>query len=179
MIRIGCLQMGPVWAACLILTALGCGSSSSTKTGTGGSGAAGSSGASGGAGGTSGGSGTGGSSASAFMDFKPCDDASQYTTTGATIQYGGIVAGSFAYAPNCLKVAAGTSVTFEPASASFDFGSHWLHPSSRGTVASPITETKSGTTATFAFPTAGFYPFYCEFHGADDGTGMAGVIWVE
>jgi len=179
MIRIGCLKTGPVWAAFLIVAALGCGSSSSTKTGTGGSGAAGSSGASGGAGGTSSGGGTGGGSATAFTDFKPCDTASVYTTTGATIQYGGFVGDNFAFAPNCVKVAVGASVTFAPASAGIDFSQHFLHPSSRGTVPSPITETTSGTMATFAFPTAGFYPFYCEFHGADDGTGMAGVIWVE
>jgi plastocyanin len=175
----GYLKTGSVWAAFLIVAALGCGSSSSVKTGTGGAGAGGSSSGTGGAGGSSGSGGAGGGSATAFVDFKPCDAASQYTTTGATIQYGGIVAGSFAYAPNCLKVAAGTSVTFEPANAGTNFAQHFLHASTRGSVPNPITETTSGTTATFAFPTAGFYPFYCEFHGADDGSAMSGVIWVE
>ena len=27
-------------------------------------------------------------------------------------------------------------------------------------------------------PPAGFFPFYCQFHGDDGGSGMAGVVYV-
>lgn len=81
------------------------------------------------------------------------------------------------YEPGCLRIAAGQSVTF-----SSDFLSH---PLIGGTLVagggvpdptSPIASTTSGATATFTFPTAGVYPFYCTLHAAD---GMGGAIYVE
>jgi len=43
-----------------------------------------------------------------------------------------------------------------------------------------MTATVTGTTASFTFPTPGFYAYFCQFHGFDgDASGMTGVIWVK
>ena len=85
---------------------------------------------------------------------------------------------SLAYTPPCLRIAVGQSVTW-----SGDFGSH---PLRAGIVAGgtatpqpggPIADTSSGSTATFAFPTAGIYPYYCAAHGVS--SMMTGVVYVE
>jgi plastocyanin len=63
-----------------------------------------------------------------------------------------------------------------------DFVTHPLIPSAlRGTTTgNPITTTDTGTSASFAFPTAGYYAYYCAVHGpSDTGAGMAGVVWVQ
>jgi plastocyanin len=149
----------------LTVTTIGCsGSSSSNTPGTGGSG---------GGAGTTGSGGSGGSGA-AFMAFAPCSAESNYVTTPTTIAFGGTV--GFDYAPKCLKVPAGTSVTF-----SGDFATHPLAPSAmRGDPTNnPIVNMSNGTTASFTFPTPGFYAYLCNFHGSDDGTSMSGVIWVQ
>ena len=39
--------------------------------------------------------------------------------------------------------------------------------------------TNTGSTASFTFPTAGFYAYYCMFHGVDNGQFMDGVLWVK
>ena len=155
----------------------GCDSDPANGKGTGGAG--GSVVGVGGGGGTASGGAPGAGGATLplpFMAFSPCNSESAYTTTGNTINYGGT---SLTYTPKCLKVAAGSQVTFAPASSSDSFSAHPLMHSTRGTQPSPITETKTGAMATFTFATPGFYPFYCEFHGSDDGTFMSGVIWVQ
>jgi plastocyanin len=148
-----------------------CGSSSNNN-GPGGSGGSGGTGG-GGSGGTGG---TGGSTADAgptFMAIKPCDSADAYTP-GNTIMFG--TGGSLTYSPKCLKVAKGGTVTFK--------GDFTLHPLSasknRGnTTDNPIKTTMSGMSEPFTFSTPGYYAYYCQYHGpSDDGTGMAGVIWV-
>jgi plastocyanin len=152
-------------------TALGCsGNGAANPAGTGGSGG-GTAGASGSGGGGSGGGGSGGGAA--FTAFAPCNAATDYVA-GTTINFGGAV--GFAYAPQCLKVAAGATVTF-----SGDFVTHPLVPSAtRGDPANnPIVNMSDGTTASFVFPMPGFYAYLCNFHGSDDGTSMAGVIWVQ
>jgi plastocyanin len=143
---------------------------------TGAGGAGGAATGAGGAGGATGAGGAGGASTLPFMALSPCSTEGAYTTTGNTIAYGGT---SLTYTPKCLKVAAGSQVTFAPASSSDTFAGHPLMHSTRGTLPSPITETKTGTMATFTFATPGFYPYYCEFHGSDEGTFMSGVIWVQ
>jgi plastocyanin len=146
--------------------ALGCsGNGSTSPTGTGGSGG-GTAGASGSGGGGSGGGG-------AFTAFAPCNAATDYVA-GTTINFGGTV--GFNYDPQCLKVAAGATVTF-----SGDFVTHPLVPSAtRGDPANnPIVNMSNGTTASFVFPMPGFYAYLCNFHGSDDGQFMAGVIWVQ
>ncbi|HMF43255.1 MAG TPA: plastocyanin/azurin family copper-binding protein [Polyangia bacterium] len=133
--------------------------------------------------GTGGGGGTGGSGGSgggAFMGVPPCLTEGSYTTTGTTIQFG--VNGALAYQPACLKVAAGTTVTF-----SGDFVTHPLQPSARrGTLTgNPITASNGlplpdgGMSKDFTFPTPGFYAYYCAEHSDDSGTLMDGVVWVQ
>lgn len=157
--------------------AIGCSSNNNTSTpGTGGtSGTAGTS-----AGGTSGASGGAGGGTPGFMSVLPCPTESAYMTGPTTVNFG-LIDGGFNYSPKCLKVSAGTSVTF-----SGDFSSHPLEPSAlRGTLTgNPITSTSAvpdgGTTKTFAFPTPGFYAYFCQFHDStDSGMFMSGVVWVE
>jgi plastocyanin len=163
--------------------AIGCSSSNNTSTpGTGGtSGTAGTSaGGSGGSSGASGGAGGTGGGASGFMAVLPCPTESAYMTGPTTVNFG-LIDGGFNYSPKCLKVSAGSSVTF-----SGDFSSHPLEPSAlRGTLTgNPITSTSAvadgGTTKTFAFPTPGFYAYFCQFHDStDSGMFMSGVVWVD
>ena len=113
------------------------------------------------------------------MSIMPCTSDSDYTSGATTINFGG--AAGFAYDPKCLKVPAGTTVTFMG-----DFSAHPLEPSThRGELTgNPITAVSAlpdgGTATSFTFPTAGYYAYFCAFHGpSDTGTGMAGVIWVQ
>jgi len=151
-----------------------------TVTGGGGSGGvAGAGGSSTGAGGgdAGGAGGAGGATQIPFMAVNPCNSEDAYTTAGDTIAYGGP---NLTFTPKCLKVAAGSQVTFVPATSSDSFSGHPLMHSLRGTLPSPITETTTGAMKTFTLATPGFYAYYCEFHGsADDGNFMAGVIWVQ
>jgi len=171
------LVAGGLLAAALM--AIACTDSSGTGTpGTGGgggtTGSAGSGGTStAGTGGTAAG-GAGGTSPN-FMSVSPCTTESSYMT-GMTINFPASAA-DFSYSPKCLKVPAGTMVTF-----SGDFTVHPLEPSThRGALTgNPITSTATGTTKSFTFATAGFYAYFCSLHGASDGAaGMVGVIWVE
>lgn len=81
------------------------------------------------------------------------------------------------YTPGCLRIAPGQAVIFR--------GDFLAHPLVGGLLAggggtpdpgSPITATSAGTEATFTFPTAGIYPYYCVTHAADL---MGGVVYVE
>ena len=172
------LVAGALIAAAFI--AIACTDSSGGGTpGTGGAaagttGAAGAGGtAAGGAGGTAAG-GAGGSSPD-FMSVAPCTAEGNYMT-GATVTFPAS-ASDFSYSPKCLKVPAGTSVTFTG-----DFSFHPLEPSThRGTLTgNPITSTATGSTKSFTFATAGFYAYFCSVHGpSDGGSGMVGVVWVE
>jgi len=127
-----------------------------------------------GTGGTGGGGGSGPDPS--FMAMIPCPEEGSYTSSGNTIAFGGTDPG-FNYAPKCLKVSAGTTVTF----SGDDFAMHPLKPSvSRGTLTgNPIVMTNTGATAAFTFPTPGFYAYLCAFHGAEDQDFMNGVIWVK
>jgi plastocyanin len=110
-----------------------------------------------------------------FSAVAPCPAASSYLEGATTVAFGGTT--GYVYAPSCLKLAVGGSVAFLG-----DFASHPLSPSAtRGTLAgNPITNVSAGAARTFTFPAPGFYAYFCPFHGTlDDGTGMAGVIWVE
>jgi plastocyanin len=157
------------------LVAVGCTDNSGNgngNPGTAGGGTAGS-GGSGGMGGTSTG-GTGGTTPG-FMSVLPCTSESAYET-GTTINFPASPA-DFNYDPKCLKVPAGTTVTF-----SGDFVIHPLMPSAnRGAqTGNPITSTSAGTTKDFMFPTAGFYAYYCAIHDStDSGNFMSGVVWVQ
>ena len=95
----------------------------------------------------------------------------------STVSFGG-AGGSplFGYAPPCLRVAAGASVTFAG-----DFSVHPLSPgtspttTTAGSANNPIARTETGTSLAVTFPTAGVYPYFCEMHYA---AGMAGVVLV-
>ena len=82
-----------------------------------------------------------------------------------------------AYTPKCARIRAGQNVTFA--------GAFGVHPLRAGTVVgttrnpqsgSPIANTDTGTEKTVTFPTAGTYPYYCNFHFD---RGMFGVIYVD
>lgn len=81
------------------------------------------------------------------------------------------------YSPPCIKISAGSQVSFS--------GEFTFHPLRGGEVVgmtlmpdanSPITDTNSGTSATFTFPSAGDFGFYCQVHGP---FGMAGAVFVQ
>jgi len=155
-----------------VFTSAACGGGSSNG-GTGGAGA--DNGGTGGAG-----SGSGGTSGGAFMAIAPCGAASDYQA-GTAIEFPG--ADSMSYSPKCLKTTVGSTVTFMPmAGATFEMFP--LSPSRmRGNTADSAiqsTESATATSKAFTFGTAGSYAYYCRRAGSDeDGTGMAGVIWVE
>jgi plastocyanin len=164
MISLSRLTFGILLAVSTTVT-IGCSDSSNNNTpGAGG----------GGGGGTTGGGGSGGGIP--FMAMIPCSMESSYVSTGTTIAFGGSDPG-FNYAPKCLKVSAGATVTFNG-----DFAMHPLKGSTlRGTLTGnpiPTTALNTGTSMPFTFPTPGFYAYYCAFHGADDAEFMNGVIWV-
>lgn len=84
-----------------------------------------------------------------------------------------ITSPNIGYTPSCIRIKAGQSVTWNTSFA--------IHPLSSGSPGSgpdpgsPITETTTGASATFAFPDAGRFGFWCEEHG----TAMMGAIYVE
>ena len=107
----------------------------------------------------------------------PCLDEAAYAMDPRTVTFGflGMPAG-FSYDPKCLAINAGDTVTF-----SGSFAAHPLYPSARrGTVAdNPISGTSTGEQKDFVFSHAGFFAYFCGIHGGtDDGTTMAGVVWV-
>jgi plastocyanin len=172
----------------LVVAALvGSGCKDDSGNGPGDPGSAGTGGGSAGSGGTSGG-GSGGTAAGGtgggtpgFMSVLPCASESSYMT-GATVNFGLIgTPPSLTYDPKCLKVPAGSTVTF-----SGDFGSHPLEPSLRRGAQSgnPITSTgvqpDGGMSKSFTFSTPGFFAYFCAFHDpSDTGNFMSGVIWVQ
>ena len=151
------------------------GSVSGTGGSSGGTGGAGGGMSMGGAGGAGGAGGTGGAGGSTSDLVNGCDAATaEDHTSDATTT---VTQSGLHYAPKCIKIAAGASVKFVSSFAS--------HPLVGGTVesgakvpdaSSPITTTSSGTQATFAFPNAGAYGYYCEFHAL---MGMDGAVFVE
>src|SRR6185436_15570007 len=115
--------------------------------------------------------GAGGGGGSAFMEVAPCASESDYMAT-TTIT----ATAALKYSPACVKVSKGAMVKFM-----MDFTVHPLKKSTKrgDTANNPIADTATGTEASFTFPKAGFYGFFCNFHGpADDGKNMAGVVWV-
>ena len=90
-----------------------------------------------------------------------------------TIDFGGGL--GLKYSPACIRVKAGTDVTFNGS-----FSNHPLRAGDAGPPAtvdpnSPIKSTDAGSTATFTMSAAGTYPYYCNFHKP----GMAGAVFVE
>jgi plastocyanin len=79
------------------------------------------------------------------------------------------------FSPPCLKVPAGTDVTFAGSFAEHPLEAGDVGPPATTDPNSPIKPTSSGASVTFTMATPGTYPFYCMFH---DPT-MAGAILVE
>jgi len=108
-----------------------------------------------------------------------CSDADFIDRTAAgaerTVAFG-TGASPFTYAPKCITVAAGQTVTFMG-----DLSVHPLAPGtspaamSAGTAGNPIARTGAGTMARVTFAGAGTYPYFCELHYAG---GMVGVVRV-
>jgi plastocyanin len=159
---------------------MGAGGSGAT-TGTGGTGGTGAGGM--GAGGT-GGMGTGGTGGGMGVKLvNGCDPASaepHLNDASTTVKFGGPT--GFKYAPACIRIKAGSSVTF----ASDGAPSFALHPLQGGEVVngiaqpdpnSPIPPT-SGAQASIdvTFPNAGTFPYYCQSHYA---SGMMGAVFVD
>ena len=120
-----------------------------------------------------------------LIDAPPIDGPPSTTINGCTLATATDRTGmgattvtftSFSYMPPCIKVSVDTAVTFS--------GTFIAHPLAAGTIGggsptpdptSPIQGTNTGTSATFSFPTAGTYPYYCTSHF---GGGMYGAIFV-
>jgi plastocyanin len=113
--------------------------------------------------------------------FNGCTEAMFVDRTGAAAERivafaGARMSGPFDYAPRCITIAAGQSVTFE--------GSLTAHPLAPGTSpaemtagspANPISRVDTGNSTVVRFPAAGVFPYFCEYHYA---AGMAGVVRV-
>lgn len=109
-----------------------------------------------------------------------CDDAAYLDKSEVSadrrIGFGtALGSGPVNYAPKCMTIAKGQSVTFVG-----DFSTHPLVPGEYagdgGTAGSPITEQRSGATDyAVAFPAAGYFPYYCDLHAPT----MVGVVHVK
>jgi plastocyanin len=113
----------------------------------------------------------------AFLAVTPCLDEAAYATGSQKVTFGFLgTPPGFSYEPKCLAIDAGHTVTF-----SGSFAAHPLYPSmKRGTlVDNPIGGTSAGESKDIPFPVPGFFAYYCGVHGgSDDGSTMAGVVWV-
>jgi plastocyanin len=84
---------------------------------------------------------------------------------------------SQAYDPNCVKIAVGSSVKFSGNFVQHPLvGGNATSTSKMPDTSSPIARTATGTEATFTFPAAGTFGFYCDIHGQ---AGMTGKIFVQ
>lgn len=110
------------------------------------------------------------------VSLNGCTDAKFIDSTANTntnVAFGGALGDNFS--PPCVTVAVGRSVTFKG-----QFSFHNLNKGSpldanAGSPNNPITEVTNGAEKVVTFPTAGDYPYICEFHNA---SGMMGVVRV-
>lgn len=122
---------------------------------------------------TSSSSSTTSSSSSGSALVNGCDPATAADHTADASVTVTFPTGGLKYSPACIKISAGSSVKF-----SGDFSSHPLTGGVDGTAdpTSPIADTETGTSATFTFPDAGSFGYYCKFHV---GSGMKGAVFVQ
>lgn len=106
-------------------------------------------------------------------NFKSCATWGDATDSGAdrTVRYS-----SFSYSNKCLKVRVGQTVTFSNATPT-DFTGNPLRPACQD-YSGGITNISFGNVAQFVFIEPGYFGYYCEGFGNDQGAGMAGNIWV-
>lgn len=90
--------------------------------------------------------------------------------------------GPYFYSPQCIRIAAGQSVTFAATEGSSFLG----HPLTGGEVVgetkvpdatSPIGSVTDGVIVDIVFPSPGTFPYYCDAHGVL--FGMTGVVFVD
>ena len=119
---------------------------------------------------TGGGSGAAGSSPLPFMAVDPCTDRRATTPTRTTTIDFPMTSTAFTYSPKCLKVPAGTTVTF---AGDFAVAPARAVDACAGTLTgNPITSTSGGapTKITVSLPDArASTPTICTFHGPSDG----------
>jgi plastocyanin len=122
---------------------------------------------------------TSGNADSSVPTFNGCaPDAFVTSSSPAVVNFGG-ASGSplFGYAPPCIRVAAGASVSFLG-----DFSVHPMSPgtspeaTTAGSANNPIPAKGTGTSLRVTFPLAGTFPYFCQMHYA---AGMAGVVLVQ
>jgi plastocyanin len=110
-----------------------------------------------------------------------CDDlngCTLATSLDATSQANVVVTfESYSYTPRCLRVKAGTNVTF---SGSFPahplFGGYLTQGNTFASQGGPfVPMTNTGNSKSFAMNTVGAFPYYCVFHTGQD---MAGAVYV-
>ncbi len=87
---------------------------------------------------------------------------------GPTVDFGGNVGDT--YAPKCLRVAKGTTVTFK--------GDFAAHPLAQGCGTSNVISNGADGTKDITFNEAGTWGYYSRAHGQPTGGGMAGAIRV-
>lgn len=149
----------------------GTGGSTTASGGTGGTGAGGTA-TTGGSGGTTTTTGTGGSTGSTVNDCDAATAEDHTADTDTTVQSMGL-----AYSPKCIKIKAGSTVTFVSEFSSHPLvGGEFVNSMKMPDAMSPIQSTNSGSMATFTFPNAGAFGYYCDFHV---GSGMKGAVFVE
>ena len=106
-----------------------------------------------------------------------CDFSTATNLTGMAGTVVTFANGNLTYAPKCIKVTAGTMVTFN--------GSFSAHPLLGGEVVAGagvpassgpfVSVTNTGTTKAFTMATAGTFPYYCTAHASSN---MDGVVYV-
>ena len=98
------------------------------------------------------------------LDDQTADTAAREVKFGGTLQNN--------YAPKCMKVKKGQTVTFA--------GDFKVHPLQQACGANEtIPAVSSGDVRTVTFETAGDFGYFCTAHGNPAGSGMAGLIVVE
>ncbi len=107
-------------------------------------------------------------------DYAGCANAFVDFTKGQppTITFPGNDLNNPQYAPKCIEVTTQQTVTWMG-----DFVAHPLtFASSNGVMIQPMFP--APMTQQVQFTTPGYYGFYCQYHGLDDGSGMAGNVHV-
>ncbi len=105
-------------------------------------------------------------------DFAGCTTLEDHTADASAVVVMISGAAAFRYAPACIRIHAGQSVTLPAA------GNHPLNRATCSPAATPV-PVASTTGGTFTFDSPGRYGFFCSVHGSDDGRGMSGLIVVE
>ncbi len=109
----------------------------------------------------------------------PSDFTAAPATGTVSVKYGDPI--GLVYAPRCVSIAAGQSVTFAgDVSSGSTFSVHPLRPGGAnggpsGTTGNPIAAQDTGSTYTVSFPAAGTFTYFCRTH---EQMGMYGAIQV-